>query len=174
MEARHIGEKDDIHAEIAHDDIRSIDHGEQMHIVYQAASRGNLRHITGGKSGEMNLYVFNNNIENIKAGFAKHGILHGARWNEFKPKHLVQPKPKEILAEKIKRYLLKTGPELIIKAVDGEKLRVSARKLKSDMGIEVGCRIYEKAKDLLRKQLEDGEWFGWDVSGHWYTMTLVP
>lgn len=59
---------------------------EQVHLIYQAVSRGHSRRTCNGRAGGMHAYFFHGQVESLKEGLDK--IMPGAQWTAYRPKHM--------------------------------------------------------------------------------------
>jgi len=145
--AKALGQVEDLRHPLKRSEITSLHLGEQVHMIYQALSRGSCRITESGKAKPMNAWLFHDQLETIQEQLDV--VMPGVRFVNYESKHLSKGITKtERTAKEIESIL----DELLSAHSSQEAISISSKELKSSYSSKYGqvnSKQFQRAGELV-------------------------
>lgn len=137
--AKMIGQSRDDYFPVDGKSIHEIHIGEQVHMIYQALSRGNCRNTVNGKAGKMSVYLFHTRIDVIRNQLKL--VMPEAVWTRYEAKYMDNDLTKqEELAIQI---------EEVLDSLDVDN--ISSKELKKEYFTDAHDKNWTRARNLFKE-----------------------
>lgn len=148
--AKALGQVEDLRHPLKRSEITSLHLGEQVHMIYQALSRGSCRITENGKAKLMNAWLFHDQLETIQEQLDV--VMPGVRFVSYESKHLSKGITKtERTAKEIESIL----DELLSAHSSQGAISISSKELKSSYSSKYGqvnSKQFQRAGELVTQK----------------------
>jgi hypothetical protein len=143
------GQADDLLLDVPIAQIKDVVKSELAYCFHQGICRGSCRIVKDGTTRPMKVWVTYADFEELKTRIDT--VMPGAQWSEYAPKWIARKEdsPKTVDTVKLVMDYLKSLPE--------EKVKVSTRELKSDLGeVKVHPNTFTTALEFISQDPDSG------------------